>query len=385
MRKSNILLFIFGISVAFLVFTACETPTTKVVRATPLEPKPEIPAEIPAQINVAEEQSPASAAALAHDTETVTEPPKPLVAPHYTNYNQFIGSGWVDIGRWSEETGIAKPTLIPGTVPAYQLRLSDGVIQIAAGNHFVHWNEMLLGLGYPARSGHAGLQMHSIDIEKTILPLAVPFYFNGAEKIVLLDPGHGGVNGGTQSPHTHQIEKNLTMDWALRVKRLLIGTGWTVMLTRTNDIDLTLAQRVALADEVQPDLFVSLHFNAMNAAAKSNAESGIETYCLTPAGLPSNITREFEDDPSKIFPNNQFDSENLQWAVRFHHQLLAATGAHDRGVRRARFMTVLRDQRRPAVLIEGGYLSSPNESRLLSEASYREKLAWAVAAAIVKQ
>ena len=227
--------------------------------------------------------------------------------------------------------------------------------------------------------------MDSVDIEKNILPLASPFYFKPNEKIVVLDAGHGGVNGGTQSPHTHQIEKNLTLDWALRVKRLLTGTGWTVMLTRTNDVDLTLAQRVALTDEFQPDLFVSLHFNSTIAAAKSHAESGIETYCLTPVGLPSNITREFEDDTSKAYPNNQFDSENLQWAVRFHHQLLATTGAQDRGIRRARFMGVLREQRRPAILIEGGYLSSPHEARLLAESAYREKLAWAVAAAIAKQ
>jgi N-acetylmuramoyl-L-alanine amidase len=264
------------------------------------------------------------------------------------------------------------------------LQVGGGNFQIAAGNHFAHWNEMLLGLGYPPRAARDGLQMHSIDIEKNILPLAAPFYFNFGERVLVLDPGHGGPDGGTHSPHTHQVEKNLTLDWALRVKRLLIGTGWTVVLTRTNDVDLTLAQRVALADEVQPDLFVSLHFNAMNSASGSHAESGIETYCLTPTGLPSNITREFEDDSARVFPNNQFDSENLQWAVRFHHQLLAATGTHDRGVRRARFMTVVREQRRPAILIEGGYLSSPNEARLLAEPAYREKLASAVAAAIAK-
>jgi len=65
-----------------------------------------------------------------------------------------------------------------------------------------------------------------------------------------------------------------------------------------------------------------------------------------------------------------------------HHSILRATGAEDRGVCRARFMGVLRGQRCPAVLIEGGYLSNPNEARLIENAAYRQKLAVAVAAAL---
>src|SRR5262249_36600628 len=93
----------------------------------------------------------------------------------------------------------------------------------------------------------------------------------------------------------------------------------------------------------------------------------------------STLTREFGDPRSHVYPNNAYDAQNLQYAVRLHRALVQATSQRDRGVRRARFMTVLQGQNRPAVLLEGGYLSDPKEARLIATASYRQKLAEAVA------
>ena len=95
--------------------------------------------------------------------------------------------------------------------------------------------------------------------------------------------------------------------------------------------------------------------------------------------MPSTVTREFEDDPAEVLPNNAFDVQNLQLALSVHQALLRVNGHRDRGVRRARFLGVLRGQQRPAVLIEGGYLSNPQEARLIAEPQYRQKLADAVA------
>ena len=103
---------------------------------------------------------------------------------------------------------------------------------------------------------------------------------------------------------------------------------------------------------------------------------------MTPRGMLSSLTRGYEDDPSRVFPNNSFDGQNLQYAVRLHRALLAVNGSQDRGVSRARFMTVLRDQNRPAVLIEGGYLSNPREAEHIADPAYRQKLAEAVARAL---
>ena len=99
------------------------------------------------------------------------------------------------------------------------------------------------------------------------------------------------------------------------------------------------ADRVAFAEAHHADLFISLHFNS---AAPDEKQAGLETYCLTPTGMSSTLIRGYNDFWSDNFPNNGFDAENLQLAVRLHAALLRATGLEDRGVRRARFIGVLR-------------------------------------------
>jgi N-acetylmuramoyl-L-alanine amidase len=69
-------------------------------------------------------------------------------------------------------------------------------------------------------------------------------------------------------------------------------------------------------------------------------------------------------------------------ARRIHRHLLSNTGSADRGIRRARFMDVLRGQNRPAVLIEGGFLSNPDESKAINTPAYRQRLAEGVARAL---
>jgi N-acetylmuramoyl-L-alanine amidase len=98
--------------------------------------------------------------------------------------------------------------------------------------------------------------------------------------------------------------------------------------------------------------------------------------------MPSSLRRGYEDDDRKTYPNNRFDSENVVLAARLHASLVKATGRRDRGVRRARFMTVLREQQRPAVLVEGGFLSNPAEAGVILEPAYREQLARAVCDAL---
>jgi N-acetylmuramoyl-L-alanine amidase len=98
--------------------------------------------------------------------------------------------------------------------------------------------------------------------------------------------------------------------------------------------------------------------------------------------MPSTLTRNFSDLWTDRFLNNAFDAENLQLAVRLHAALLRGAGEEDRGIRRARFMGVLCGQRRPAVLIEGGYLSNTREAEKIESAEFRQKLAEAVASAL---
>jgi len=149
-----------------------------------------------------------------------------------------------------------------------------------------------------------------------------------------------------------------------------------VFLSRTKDKTLSLSERVEEADRVGAALFVSLHFNA---ATPDTSRTGIETYCLTPAGLPSTLVRFAPEDTAKVYPNNRHDTANLLLAMSVHRLLIERTGAADRGVRRARFMTVLQGQQRPAILVEGGFLSSPEEAAEINRPAYRQILAQAVA------
>jgi N-acetylmuramoyl-L-alanine amidase len=166
----------------------------------------------------------------------------------------------------------------------------------------------------------------------------------------------------------------------LRLVPLLATNGWQVFLTRTNDSDVALSNRVMFAEAHHAEVFISLHFNSTSDRNKETA--GLETYCSTPAGMPSSLTRDYADTWSQYFPNNSFDVQNLQLAVHLHTVLLRETGEDDRGVRRARFIGVLHGQRHPAVLIEGGYLSNPHEARLIESPAFRQKLAQAVADAL---
>ena len=68
---------------------------------------------------------------------------------------------------------------------------------------------------------------------------------------------------------------------------------------------------------------------------------------MTPVGMSSHVTRGFTDDLKITLPNNEFDADNFLLAFDLHRAMLRKTGRKDRGVRRARFMTVLKDQKRP--------------------------------------
>ncbi|MEK7684957.1 MAG: N-acetylmuramoyl-L-alanine amidase [Verrucomicrobiota bacterium] len=292
--------------------------------------------------------------------------------------------GWIPWRNWSLTNGWGEPRrLANGSNLSYELRSTNGAIAITIGSRLASWNGLSVGLGFVPQFINGRPYVHALDAAKNFQPLILPtLNLSRTNRVIVLDAGHGGENAGAKCVINGLYEKELTLEWALRLEPLLSARGWKVCLSRTNDVDLTLPERVAFADQIRADFFLSLHFNWVDPAAGGREQSGLETYCLTPRGMPSNLTREYEDDASRVFPNNAFDAENLQYAVRLHRTLLEATGQKDRGIRRARFMAVLREQNRPAVLLEGGYLSNPQEARLICSVAYRQKLAEAVAQAL---
>jgi len=302
-------------------------------------------------------------------------------APAAAHWPGDWDNAWVPLESWGRFNGLDKPQQLTGGPQAlYQIKSSNGLLLVKIGSQTVNFAGLQYGLGFAPRLFKGLPYVHSLDARKTLQALlGALFQLPATNRTIVLDPGHGGRDSGTVCGAGQCAEKQYTLDWALRVARLLSAGGWNVVLTRTNDVDLPLGERVALADRVKADLFVSLHFNSGGA----NRElAGLETYCLTPTGLPSNLIREYADDPHESHPNNSFDDQNVLLASRLHRAVLQATGAADRGVRRARFMTVLQGQHRPAVLIEGGYLSNLDEAGRIATAEYRQALAEGVARAL---
>lgn len=236
-----------------------------------------------------------------------------------------------------------------------------------------HW------LSAPVLEARGDLWISSRDLLKTVDPVLRQGRSRTPSpvRLVVLDPGHGGSDTGARGRGS--VEKTMTLDLARRVGRCLEAAGVQVVLTRTADKTVGLPQRVAFAQSKRADLFVSLHFNSGGSA------QGIETYCVPPAGAVStaNPFRRLFEHPEPPCAGNQHDEKNVWLAHCVQRSALRATGAADRGVRRARFL-VLRDAPCPAILVEGGFLSDRPEEQRILDAGYREKLARAIADGILE-
>ena len=170
---------------------------------------------------------------------------------------------------------------------------------------------------------------------------------------IVLDPGHGGQDPGG-IPRQRYSEKQAALDVALRVRARLLAAGHRVIMTRTSDVFVELADRVAISNHAPSKaVFVSLHFNS----SPTRDAHGIETYHCGRSGA--------------------FLAHSI------HQKVVAATGEQDRGVRQARFY-VLRFNRRASALVELGFLTNSSEgSRIARSSAYRQKLATGVASGIL--
>jgi N-acetylmuramoyl-L-alanine amidase len=288
--------------------------------------------------------------------------------------------GMISLSLWAAQNGfgpLRSMPLLP--LAAHAVMTAHGKFIVQAGRLAAYWDGLEVRLGFVPQEIGGEIFLHPLDVRKTLEPLSRGLAVaTPSDRVIVIDPGHGGSDPGTRSVVDGRHEKEFALDWARRLAPLLSNHGWRVFLTRTADVDVSLSDRVAFAGERKADLYLSLHFNS---AGGGREQAGLECYCLTPAGMPSSLTRGQEED-DQVFPNNAFDADNLRYAVRLQQALLQANGNQDRGVRHARFPAVLRGQQCPAVLIEGGYLSNPREARQIADPAHRQRLAEAVARAL---
>src|SRR5262245_3667730 len=167
---------------------------------------------------------------------------------------------------------------------------------------------------------------------------------------VVIDAGHGGYDRGG-IPGQRVAEKEMTLDVAQRLKNVLAANGYRVVMTRDSDVFVPLGTRVAIANSYPNSIFVSVHFNS----AKRSGAGGIETYFYSRDSLPLASAIHYF-----VAGGAPSSNPNLRW----------------RGYCFLRKTTV------PAVLVECGFLTNPNEAALAQTASYRQKLAEEIAAGV---
>jgi N-acetylmuramoyl-L-alanine amidase len=190
----------------------------------------------------------------------------------------------------------------------------------------------------------------------------------GALPTVVIDPGHGGKDEGA---HSHGlVEKQITLDVALRVEKRLRTFGFSTVLTRNDDHFVSLPDRAAIGNKIDDSLFVSLHFNQNAASSASGVETFYETEKVAPGAEWTWIGFFNKGDTSQCE-----SGETLAGYVQT--SLVLRTEAANRGIKR-RDLFVVRHVCGPSVLIEGGFLSNPIEARLLANGAYRERLATAI-------
>lgn len=209
----------------------------------------------------------------------------------------------------------------------------------------------LQGMGGVSRP--ATILPSSAMAKPTLAPSSPPPLKSGA-KVVVIDPGHGGGDPGAVGINGLQ-EKVVVLSVATQVAEQLRRQGINAILTRTDDREIDLAPRVAKAEGVKANVFVSIHANAISLSRPDI--NGLETYYYA-------------------------SKEGYKLARAIHSSVLKGGTIQDRGVRQARFY-VIRRTSMPSVLVEIGFVTGAQDAARLASAAQRTKLAESITQGIL--
>lgn len=179
---------------------------------------------------------------------------------------------------------------------------------------------------------------------------------------VVIDAGHGGKDSGAVGVDGTR-EKELALDTARRVESLLTERGYQVIMTRSRDEYIQLANRAKIANTANADIFLSIHFNS----AGSDKAKGIEVLYAS----ENNVSRKKEAGDQR-----RLADEVLKC-------ILKETGLNNRGIKNRPELAVLRLTDMNAALVEGGFMSNPDEMDTIKTDAYLDKLARGIVNGIV--
>ncbi len=163
--------------------------------------------------------------------------------------------------------------------------------------------------------------------------------------LIVIDPGHGGMDEGCS--REGEEEKTYNLELALMLKTSLEEAGFRVLLTRTEDIEVGLAERVQIAVLAKADLFISIH---QNASEYPEAE-GIETWYYADAS-----------------------GDNKRLASLVQKYVIQNTETNSRGIQETDSLYVIRECGMPACLVETGFLSNDKDFEKLKSEEYHQEI-----------
>lgn len=216
-------------------------------------------------------------------------------------------------------------------------------------------------------------------------------------KVVCIDAGHGGHDGGCQGPNSS--EKEVALAIALKLGKHIEENfpDVKVVYTRKTDVYLKLWERAAVANKAKADLFICIHANA----AESKSALGTETFVMGLHKTEANLKvakrensailleEDYKTKYSDFDPNspesyivltmrqNAFIDQSLNFAAKIQKQFTDRVGRKNRGVKQAGFL-VLHQTSMPSVLIETGFLTNKAEEKFLISSIGQDYMASAV-------
>jgi len=359
-----------GIIVASL--TACAAPTS-------IPAQPQSPAPV-AKTPVA---PPASAAPVPAPAPVREAPVRPAILWPVT---KIQGIDYVDVRAIAKAFDLKSAW----TKPASTLTLSDaqGVrFTLEANQKDFYFDRLRVFLGVAPLRQKDTLWISKLDVIKIVAPLYRPadhakLLPPEAPKLIVIDPGHGGIDPGTQNEKLKLNEKTFTLDVSQRLEKLLEARGWKVVLVRETDTELSkdkkadLLMRSEFANRRKADLYLSIHFNSAGPAV-----SGIETYSLAPQHMLSAGALQPDEMTKVAYPGNRLDYANILLGENLHRAMITQLKSSDRGYKHAR-QAVLRMLDCPGALVECAYLSNEAEARRVATPEFRQAIAESLAAGV---
>ncbi len=226
---------------------------------------------------------------------------------------------------------------------------------------------------------------------------------NYSIKTVVIDPGHGGRDGGTSGKYS--VEKDIALNIALRLGNSIKGNfpNIRVIYTRTKDVFVNLDKRSSIANKNKADLFISIHCNFLE---DGGAVKGSETYVMGLHKATENLNVAKRENSSILYeqnyqqtyagydPNsteghiilsmyqNAYLEQSILLADQIERNIASYTRKRSRGVKQAGFV-VLKQTTMPSVLVETGYLSNPEDERFLSSEAGQSDMAISILKAFI--